>query len=318
MKSIDIVTGLPYPSSSATSPMPVRNQWDANYGYCGETSLIMAGMSFGQYTSQFTARTLASPGVPQKSEGSQLLLGVNDRFAAAKMKLAALEYTPEASKKTSRISGFLAWINKNVASGHRVIIGLFSNGGKESEYDHIVPVLGADSKSTETVLANGTFRGGLTFSDNYGKVFHAPYQAFVKSRSAANREGSPVYSLPNGNTNYGMAVTGVLDPDKKTIPVRLSASRNDEPALSEGANTPPKPAPLKLKATVSIPDQSKAYRVYYYNSFSKVPERGFNAAASNAVRSWTISPHSGPTATFEINCLTSNTAVFRAVPLLSA
>jgi hypothetical protein len=318
MKSVDIVTGLPFTSSSTSFPMPVRKQWDANHGYCGETSLIMAGMSFGQYTSQFSARSLASPGVSQNSEDSQLLLGVNDKLAATKMKLAALAYKPEVNKKVSRISGFLSWINKNIASGHRVIVGLFNKGGNEEEYDHIVPVLGADSKSTETVLANGNFRGGLTFSDNYGKVFHAPYQAFVKSRSAANRGSSPVYSLPNGTTNYGMAVTGVLDPDKKTLPIRLSASRNDEPVLSEGANKPPKPAPLKLKATVSIPDQSKAYRVYYYNNFAKVPDRAFNAAALNAMRSWTISPHSGPTATFEVNCLTSDTAIFRAVPLLSA
>jgi hypothetical protein len=30
-----------------------RLQWDANYGYCGETSLLQCGLFFGQYVSQY-------------------------------------------------------------------------------------------------------------------------------------------------------------------------------------------------------------------------------------------------------------------------
>ena len=45
-----------------------RLQWNSNYGYCGETSFISAGMYFGQYTSQWTARSAASPGVAQTEE----------------------------------------------------------------------------------------------------------------------------------------------------------------------------------------------------------------------------------------------------------
>lgn len=62
--------------------MSPRFQWNANSGYCGETAFISAGMRFGQYTSQWTARSLASPGVDQWKPSSQLLLGVNDLRAA--------------------------------------------------------------------------------------------------------------------------------------------------------------------------------------------------------------------------------------------
>ncbi|MFM6171542.1 MAG: hypothetical protein ACKPB4_05300, partial [Sphaerospermopsis kisseleviana] len=69
--------------------LPLRKQWNANGGYCGEASLISAGMHFGQYCSQFTAREAASPRAKQSDPKSQLLVGVNDRRAAKAMKLEA-------------------------------------------------------------------------------------------------------------------------------------------------------------------------------------------------------------------------------------
>ncbi|AEA68430.1 Hypothetical protein; putative exported protein [Pseudomonas brassicacearum subsp. brassicacearum NFM421] len=65
--------------------IPPRLQWEANYGYCGETALISAGLYYGQYVSQFDARAIASPNVKQSKRGSQLLLGRNDGATAAQM-----------------------------------------------------------------------------------------------------------------------------------------------------------------------------------------------------------------------------------------
>ena len=84
-----------------------RLQWNANYGYCGETSFISAGMHFGQYTSQWTARSAASPGVPQTEEESQLLLGVNDIDAAEAMRLQAVAFDSESQRSTS---SYLTWV----------------------------------------------------------------------------------------------------------------------------------------------------------------------------------------------------------------
>ena len=61
--------------------------------HAGEVSFISAGMMFGQYTSQWTARSLASPGVAQTEESSQLLLGENDLAAASRMRLRAIGCT---------------------------------------------------------------------------------------------------------------------------------------------------------------------------------------------------------------------------------
>ena len=102
------------PAASATAAVPEtpatryssdlgiapRLQWNANYGYCGEVSFISAGMYYGQYTSQWTARSLASPGTPQTEEESQLLIGVNDVEAAERMRLQAVPFDSELQRST--------------------------------------------------------------------------------------------------------------------------------------------------------------------------------------------------------------------------
>lgn len=43
---------------SRKNNIPPRHQWEANYGYCGEVSLISAGLYYGQYVSQYDARAI--------------------------------------------------------------------------------------------------------------------------------------------------------------------------------------------------------------------------------------------------------------------
>ena len=82
-----------------------RLQWTANNGYAGETSLIAAGMRFGQYYSQFDIRAViaATQQGPNgctgtfcqqdpaktKQQQQQLLLGVNDISTATALNIRA-------------------------------------------------------------------------------------------------------------------------------------------------------------------------------------------------------------------------------------
>ncbi|MDD2769094.1 MAG: hypothetical protein PHT19_10180, partial [Methylococcus sp.] len=123
--------------------IPPRLQWDGNYGYCGETSLISAGLHFGQYASQYTVRALASPGIPQNIQASQLLLGVNAGAAARRMRLKTSEFYWPTQRNTR---SFTDWVKSRTLKGQIVIIGLFNNGillgewsgrdGGDAEYDH--------------------------------------------------------------------------------------------------------------------------------------------------------------------------------------
>lgn len=311
----------------STLDIPPRLQWNANYGYCGEVSFISAGLYFGQYCSQFTARSLASPGVNQADVDSQLLLGVNDVYAAGRMRLAAEPFYWPTQKSSH---DFLAWVKNHIVEGVPVIIGLFNNVTRlgeeppgDDEYDHIVPVLGVGS--AKPFDAYGWLylpADVIEFSDNGlytgdggpAYRYESRFSTFLKNRRAADGPRAPVYSLKNLPNNYGIAITGVADLDGVTIPVRLTASINYEPELTDGSNSPPAPVPIDLTATVSIPDQSVAYKLYRYDNFQDVPATSFNASAAAAVQSWDIPANSG--ATFQVvhSTNTGATVVFRAVP----
>jgi hypothetical protein len=301
-----------------------RLQWNANYGYCGETSLISAGMYFGQYTSQWTARSLASPGIPQTEQDSQLLLGINDLTAASSMKLDA-EAFPSAQQTST--PQFLTWVTSMVLRDRPVIVGLLLNMRRsdgqlpgDAEYDHIVPILGITTR-TEQSATNVAYRptDTVTFSDNSGAsatgIFTASFRGIQRSRTAANRAAAPLYSLLNRPMNYGIAVSGVSDPTHVTIPIRLTSSSDGEGVQDQRwLDTPPPAQPLTLTATVTIPDPSLAYNVYLYDDFTKVPMSNFNASAGNAIQQWTIPVGSSSTWSQTISAMSDQTRVFRAVP----
>ena len=89
---------------------------------------------YGQFCGQYTARSLASPGVNQANANSQLLLGVNDVSAAAAMHLAGVQW-----KGASTSSAFLLWIRSHVLMGHPVIIGACMLGRVQIHSLPIIP-----------------------------------------------------------------------------------------------------------------------------------------------------------------------------------
>lgn len=209
--------------------MPVRLQWNANGGYCGESAFIAAGMSLGQYTSQWTARAAANgfaKGLDQTKPSSQLLIGgppasVNWATAARQMRLEATGFVPATGNRAAA-TAFLTWVKHRFLLGDRVIIGVFDNVNVlgteppgDSAYDHIVSVMGIGSN--HPLIANDqTYRGDdrLTISDHglftpfppggvHGgagntaehplgsTLYTAAFEAIQKSRAEAN-------ALPRG------------------------------------------------------------------------------------------------------------------------
>ena len=303
---------------SVAQPVEPRLQWNANFGYCGETSFISAGMRFGQYTSQWTARALASPHVPQTRASSQLLLGGNDLAAARRMRLSAVAFDTGNRDTPAR---FLGWVKSRFVRGDVVIIGVDNNvrilgepiPGQVGSYDHIVPVLGIGESApsdTITISDNGLHNVG----SNYPFVYTYRFSDFPLSRRAANLLGGPIYSLALGSAHYGTAVTGILDPKHETIPVRLTSSFDGEGLQNQARLvSPPTPSRIRLTAHVRIPDVTRSYTVYMYDRFSKVPTSDFAAHSANAVNSWTIPAHSGKHWRVAVSALSSDTRVFRAV-----
>lgn len=158
-------------------PVQIIYQWNANNGYCGEASLISAGLANGQYMSQADARLACGAFMGKASGGmgasllqsgemgatslnynAQLLLedaaagvsGANDfgqgARCAANSGLKATTYPFKTGYKTANIgdSGvkdYLSWIKSEMIAGHHVTIGVLWNGGDDAQYDHIVSVV---------------------------------------------------------------------------------------------------------------------------------------------------------------------------------
>ena len=306
--------------------IPPRYQWENNAGYCGEVSLISAGLYYGQYVSQYDARAIACMDLPQNK--SQLLLGKNDLYAATMMHLNAIEWDTYAEQNTDQ---FLAWVKQNVVKGYPVAIGIYMNeylfyentdpDAGDSEYDHIVPVTGIGSNYS---LGDPSYYGDdiLYFSDNgvWGDTSNPPYHfaygfdACQASRKQANAKNGAIYSLSNDGSNYGIAITGVMDLHKDTFPVRIDTNDNEElPEIEDGSSVRPSPMPLTLTITVSNLEPNVHYNLYRYDSFESVPNSQFNAHASDASESWPIQINAGSTfvMTQEIN--SDEIAIYRAV-----
>ncbi|WP_208451860.1 C39 family peptidase [Burkholderia cepacia] len=310
-----------------TNDLPPRRQWEANYGYCGEVSLISAGMYYGQYVSQYDARAIASKNTDQSKKGSQLLLGVNDTYAAAQMHLNAMEW-----KGVGNTEHFLKWVKGKVASGYPVAIGVYKNSRSfdessdpdagDKQYDHIVLVTGVSSTHP---LKPSAYHSNdvLTFSDNGlwsadgepNFIYKPPFASFLANRRQANSNSHPIYSLPNDGRNYGVAITGIIDGDGQTLPIRLSTNANyEQPVMKEGSNARPPAQELMLTIMVSGLVPGLSYNLYRYDSFQSVPNAAFNAAADNADKKWEIKIESGSTFSMKEQIKSNQIVVYRAVP----
>ncbi|HEY1975086.1 MAG TPA: hypothetical protein VGG89_00895 [Candidatus Baltobacteraceae bacterium] len=294
--------------------IPPRLQWNANFGYCGETSFISAGLYYGQWASQYDVRSIASDGIPQNRQQSQLLLGVNAQHAANVMHLTMVKWNDASASPAS----FLGWIEQNVAAHRPVIIGVYTNEYKfyghtnpqagDASYDHIVPVVAAGATS-------------VTFSDSglWGppRPYLFTYQdsAFARTRTQANAHTAPPYSLPAGVRDYGIAIMGVSDPHHETLPVRVATNVNyEKPKMRNHSNARPKPMPIVLTVTVSGLRAGTDYTLYRYDRFSDVPDERFNANAAHASKHWAIRLTSGSSFVVRERIVSDQVAVYRAVP----
>ena len=217
-----------------------RIQWDANFGYCGETSFICAGMSFGQYCSQYTARSLASYGMDQARQGSQLLLGTDNALKTAReMRLQAFAFdsqvpgseNDDVSDLVQATHKFLATVKSNLLAGGVPIIGVFNNcdllgEGKarnygDGQYDHIVPIVGwvshhpLNQERADQYIADDAVilsdNGLYTPGDPATPPFLFPYEvgSFQGTREQANNPLGPLYMLKWQPENFGVVIQGV-------------------------------------------------------------------------------------------------------------
>lgn len=142
-------------------------QWENNDGYCGEVSMMQAGLNNGQWMSQFNARLICGTGLSQSGPdgacaahnnkvnyNAQLLIedpgtGVSgsNQYADAALCLANSRLsasTFDYSGQSAAMAGFqqyMTWVKKEVIAGHQVTVAILFNGGTDPQYDHEVTVI---------------------------------------------------------------------------------------------------------------------------------------------------------------------------------
>jgi len=300
--------------------LPARFQWEANFGYCGEVSLITAGLYYGQYVSQYDARAIASPGADQADEESQLLLDENEAAAARAMKL---KY--QIWPKKGVTNDFLIWTKNHLLNDHPVIWGIYANTKmfkiipeRGANYDHIVPVIGFSSSHTITdqqIYSDDE----ITFSDNgsYAQtVKKAPLLwTYAISRFVYMRDNEPKqpYYLNKGELS-AIAILGVQDENNETLRVQVKTNTDrEEPELRDGKSKRPKARPVTLTITVFGLIPGVAYKLYKYTDFASVPTSHFNANRYGAAKVMDINISSGWTYETTETIMSSDIAIYRAV-----
>jgi hypothetical protein len=273
--------------------------------------------------SQYDARICAIGSTAQNK--GELLLGDNDQRAARNMHLKSEEWNRFKQTSTAQ---FLLWVKRHVLHGLPVVIGVYDNadllgtpGVTDPQYDHIVPVVRIRSHhplSGRRIYGNDH----ITFSDNglFGTSRDRPYLytysfgGFPASRMQVEGNNGPLYGLPDYGRNFGIVITGVMDADGDTLPVRVTTSKNYEiPVMKRKSTTRPAPMPLTLTITVSKLTPGVDYKLYRYDRLAAVPDTHFNAHASAAAESWNIRLAADTTFTLKRNILSDEIAVYRAV-----
>ena len=142
-------------------------QWESNNGYCGEVSMMQAGLANGQWMSQFNARRICGTGLSQSGHdgtcalhhhlpnyNAQLLIedpgtGVSgpNRYANASLCLSNARLAGSTFPYTQQSTGragykqYMSWVKQQVILGNQVTLAVLDNGGSDPQYDHEVAVL---------------------------------------------------------------------------------------------------------------------------------------------------------------------------------
>jgi hypothetical protein len=191
-----LVDGTTPPATSAfiTPRQPVQPfyQWENNNGYCGEVSMMQAGLAHGQWMSQFNARRICGTGLSQSGPdgacathdnianyNAQLLIedpdtGVSGRRAyanaalcVANSRLAGSTFPYEREKSGIRgYHQYMAWVKQQVILGNQVTLAVLFNGGSDPQYDHEVAVLKIGTN--HAVLDPTYYPDDVVYFDDHG------------------------------------------------------------------------------------------------------------------------------------------------------
>ena len=237
------------------APVVPFYQWENNDGYCGEVSLMQAGLAHGQWMSQLNTRLVCGTGLLQAGPpnacamhahtpnyNAQLLIetpgtGVTGPHvyanAAQCMANARLSGTTfPYARQSAGMAGYeqyMAWVKARVIAGDQVTLAVLLNGGSDAQYDHEVSVLKIGTNHAVTDARY--YPDDVIYFDDHG-VYTLEGRKFgtnpgIPPGAGADRKGCTPYvfgysfaSLPNtraGANRRGAQGYSVVIPQAEAI-----------------------------------------------------------------------------------------------------
>jgi hypothetical protein len=254
--------------TSVLLDIPARLQWQNAKGYCGETSIQMCGLYYGNYTSQNLCRTVA---------GGEVLIGLNDTLPLNAFSFTYKEWN--SAQASPQYMNYLAWVKHYLAFKQPVILTVYIKGLSDPDYDHILPAIGYTAASP-TVYAS---TDQLSFNSCFDTTaFTRAFSTLSDTRSMSGNGAVYTYCIPQ-NVNYGVAITGIKDPGHVCKPVHLKLDSLTEPNTTLGAT----PRLMHAWITADSLTAGQPYALLRYNSYLQVPSSNFNPAGASSASYFT-------------------------------
>ncbi|CAF1462459.1 unnamed protein product [Didymodactylos carnosus] len=198
--------------------------------------------------------------------GGELLVGTgSDERTLSTLLFNYIEWNYNTEKEP-QYKQYCVWLKQNLIKQYPCIMTVYLNGESDKNYDHIMPVIGIDYQINNVYDGNDVL------------YFHNLFQNQIINRRLATemgtRQSCKVGPYEGGciprDVTYGLAITGIIDKDHSTLPIKLYVNSWDEPNISLGA----KPKILKGKIIVSNLISNQNYVLLRYNTYKTVPASG--------------------------------------------
>jgi len=272
--------------------IPGRLQWQNANGYCGEMSIQMIGMYYGDYISEDVCRTVA---------GGEVLIDVNDSAALEAFSFTFKEWNPGQAQP--QYQNYLDWVKQYLNKKEPVIITVYIQGLSDPDYDHIIPAIGFNAQTLNTY----NIADQLTYNSCFDTVaFTRSFGSMWDTRPMTGNGATYSYCIPK-NVNYGVAITGIKDALHATRPVQITLAPRAEPNVSLAA------APTMFHAQVTADSLTTGvkYALIRYDNYLNVPSSNFNPLTASSATYFIA----GGVQKTVLDSFMSNAAVFyRCIP----
>jgi hypothetical protein len=259
------------PTNGVLLDIPVRFMWgwtgNVN-GYCGETTIQMAGLYYGNWFSQEQVRYAAG--------NAEVIIDVNAHTAIGNLFMTFQRWDINKQKQPQG-QNFLKWSAAQLDSGSPVMFGGYlKQKGGDADFDHVMPFLGYEADKSGKITA-------MYYDDLYStEVRTLDNPSDVTTRKQCSTSSTPKqpfdYCVPS-QYDSGVSITGIVDRAEETYRTMLDVGRWDEPDWGAEDKLHQKPVEMYPSAKISGLEAGQAYHLLRFDEAGAVPASNFIAGS---------------------------------------